>query len=196
MKTQLNINRSIAIMPVVLVMLFQTACKKSNDTTSSQPVSVTATATALEFTTLPSSIEANSAEGVFNYNGAEKHVIINRVSTPSSVNGSVLISNVDIVSASSTFIATSGGMSAGIINATTPNTVTITLNGNPTFSKITLQFDAATKFYFSGQAAYAGYNSSNIGIFKTNVQKVAGQYNDYDAVTAGDQSLPVRITVQ
>ena len=195
MKTQINISKGFLIILLAMVMILQTACKKSKDTPS-QPVAVSTTLTGLEFTTLPSSAEANTAEVVFNYNGAEKHVIFNRVSTPGNANGSILISNVDIVSTSSTFIATSGGMSAGIVNATTPNTVTITLNNDPTFSKITLQFDAATKFYFSGQTAYAGYNSSNISTFKTNVQKVAGQYNDYDVVTAGSQSLPVVITVR
>ncbi len=192
MKIELTIIRTVILGFAAMIALVPMGCKKSKD--KKPPQAITVTAKKFQMTLAPNSIEANTATAIFDYNGVEMHVGINRVDE-SNQDGIMRINNTDIVGSNSSYISVNSVETVGIKNTTTPNSIALTLNDDEQFSKITLQFDANTEFYFSDQPNRAAY-LADMTLLRTNVTKVAAMYNDYQLSVAGDQSLPVVIYVQ
>lgn len=186
---------------IIAGLLLFSGCSKKGSTPK-DPIAITVKATGVEFTSSPFSISANTAAISFEYNGSRKVVSFNRVDAGVQ-NGSVRISNTDIVSPACVFIPGGSSESIGTSNPTMPNEIVVTIDhftevyeGIKDFNKLTLQFDANTKFYLGGQAVFSTYDASTLNTFRANVQTIAGMYNDYQSSIAGDQPLPLRVYVK
>lgn len=181
---------------VITLLLMLSACKKKE----SDPIAITVTAKQVSIVTNYGATLPDDVNILFDYNGSQKLAKIHSVSEGFQT-GTARISNPDVVPPVCSFITTGlGTESVGINSMNLPDTIQINITSfdgiysrslNKGFNKVTMVFDANTKFYMSGHADFGTYNASNVPIFKAKALLILSKLNDYQPAVAGEQRLPV-----
>lgn len=199
------------ILSLFILVAILNSCKK--DISDPDPIEITVVADNISLLlTANNSVRELYAD--FTYEGIKYDVHIGRVN-PGNENGVVTIENINMISPNST-LSKFLTYSLLVSKPTIPNTISLSISsfifvygvgltgstGNPlpsdvkNFNKINLQFGSNTEFYIQGwNETFPDNYISKLPEVTDIVQKAAAFINDSDSTVAGNQALPVVISV-